>query len=206
MLKTGKLVVVDGIDGCGKSTVAKYIADTIGGKIITFLGEGPIGKEVRKLVLTKETNLPNEVTAGLIGAATTESFYVYILPALQAGINVVLDRYLCSSYVYQVYSCYDVGYYPEFRRISTRMLSLAPPDLSIWLDVSLKVSKERLSDRSDLNHYDTAGDTFKKTLIAGYKEAHHTGLLPSSAVINADKPLIDVFTTVDDLLNIYDIL
>jgi dTMP kinase len=198
--KLGKFIAVDGIDGSGKTTICNYIADAIDGRVMTAFGEGPIGKEVRKVILTKDQKLPNSVSSSLIFAAVVESFHLYVMPALRNGENIILDRFMGSTYSYQVHSHPKDNLYNEYWRIYTEMLKLATPDIYIYMDVSIVNSNKRLSNRSDLNYLDTVSNGVKEKLIEGFRYFSRNLILPNSVIVDANEDLIDVCMSIDMVL------
>ena len=101
----GKLIVVEGIDGSGKSTQAELLAGWLREQGRTVLetrepGGTPVGEVLRNLVLHGDEVSP-WAEAALFAAARAEHVESAIRPALERGEDVVCDRYLDSSVAYQ---------------------------------------------------------------------------------------------------------
>lgn len=100
----GRLVTLEGIDGSGKSTQARLLAEAFGGEtVLTREPGGSSGAEaIRGLLLTGEADRWSPVTEALLfTAARRDHLERVIEPALAAGRTVVCDRYVDSTRVYQ---------------------------------------------------------------------------------------------------------
>jgi dTMP kinase len=97
-------VTFEGLDGSGKTTQAERLAETLraeGREVVATREPGgtPLGEEVRKLLLGVEMSPWAEAT--LFAAARAELAERVIAPALDAGRDVICDRYIDSSLAYQ---------------------------------------------------------------------------------------------------------
>ena len=95
----------EGVDGCGKSTQAELLAETLlaDGRTVVLTrepGGTPLGEEIRELLLHGEDVSP-WAEAALFAAARAELVARVVRPALERGAAVVCDRYLDSSLAYQ---------------------------------------------------------------------------------------------------------
>jgi len=98
-------VSFEGIDGCGKTTQAQLLAETLQGEgrdvvLTREPGGTPLGEEVRRLVLHGDHVAP-WAEAALYAAARAQHVDKVIRPALARGATVVCDRYVDSSVAYQ---------------------------------------------------------------------------------------------------------
>jgi dTMP kinase len=98
-------VTFEGVDGSGKSTQARLLAEWLeaaGHRVLLTREPGgtPVGEAVRKLVLDGD-EMTDWTEAALFAAARAEHVARAIRPALEAGSHVVCDRYLDSSVAYQ---------------------------------------------------------------------------------------------------------
>ncbi len=99
---TGRLVALEGIDGCGKTTQARLLAEAVGVEPTAEPGATPVGGALRRVLL--DPALPELVPrteALLMAADRAEHVARVIAPALQAGAWVVTDRYSGSTLAYQ---------------------------------------------------------------------------------------------------------
>lgn len=107
--QVGKLIVFEGCDGSGKSTQAKLLFDALEaakpGSVLTFREPGgtKLGEAVRGIFLdnTMKGKISPLSELMLITASRAQLLTEFIRPALAAGKDVVLDRYVFSTYVYQ---------------------------------------------------------------------------------------------------------
>ncbi len=98
-------VSFEGIDGCGKTTQAQLLAESLRGEgrdvvLTREPGGTPLGEQVRRLVLHGDHVAP-WAEAALYAAARAQHVDEVIRPALARGATVVCDRYLDSSVAYQ---------------------------------------------------------------------------------------------------------
>ena len=102
------LIVLEGPEGAGKSTQIKLLAEALtkaGRKVVALREPGgtPLGEEVRRLVLHEtESDVVARAESLLFMAARAQLVEKHILPALQAGHTVLLDRFFLSTYAYQI--------------------------------------------------------------------------------------------------------
>ena len=152
-LLKGKFIVLDGPDGCGKSTQSKMLskwAQDNGVETVSFRDPGTtvIGEKIRDILLDpvhKEMNTRCELL--LYMAARAQLYSESIAPALKEGKCVILDRWLSSTCAYQGYA----GGFGIQRVIKLAIDSLerAWPDMTIILDIDLEAAKPRLSANLD---------------------------------------------------------
>lgn len=103
----GKLIVIDGVEGSGKSTQAKLLTDYLNSTGYNAIqvdepGTTEISKEIRQVLLHKK-NIKMSMRAELMlfMAARAQLVEEVIRPALQRGQTVVADRYVSSTLAYQ---------------------------------------------------------------------------------------------------------
>jgi dTMP kinase len=162
-------VTFEGVDGSGKSTQARLLADWLRGEGRTVLlarepGKTPLGESVRELVLHGDEMAP-WAEAALFAAARAELVAREIRPALERGDDVVLDRYLDSSVAYQ-------GAGRRLGEDGVRQLSLTVtggllPDRTFLLALDPDAARARASSRPD--RIEREDDSFAARVADGYR-------------------------------------
>jgi dTMP kinase len=140
----GRLVALEGIDGCGKSTQARALATELGARLTHEPGATPVGARLRELLLAPGGSALSERTEALLMAADrAEHVARVIAPALDAGEWVVTDRFSASTIAYQGYGRgLDVA---VLRGLVAWAAAGVVPDLSILVDVPVEVAAARLA-------------------------------------------------------------
>jgi dTMP kinase len=145
---SGLFISFEGIDGVGKSTqidlLTKHL-DELGRKSIRTLEPGgtDLGVEIRHLLLHRKGEVAPRAEALLYAADRAHHVATKVRPALAAGTDVIIDRYLDSSVAYQ-------GAGRELDAVEVRNLSLFAvqgllPNLTILLDLDAAASLARRS-------------------------------------------------------------
>ena len=144
---------LDGLDGTGKSTQCRLLAEWLRGQgyqvlVCTDPGGTETGKILRTLLLEQKNaiNLPCE--ALLFMASRAQLVGEIIRPALAKGTLVICDRFLLANVVYQGHAG---GLDPELLwRIGMMATHGLEPELTLVLDLPPEVAGTRLSDRGRL--------------------------------------------------------
>jgi dTMP kinase len=141
----GSLIVLEGIDGTGKSTQSKLLAAALreqGHRVVLSREptDGPFGRRLRESATTGRLSPEEELQ--LFHQDRREHVETLIEPALQGGEIVILDRYYFSTMAYQGVRGFDPQ---EIRRVSEEFAP--PPDLLLLLDLSLDTALARIGVR-----------------------------------------------------------
>lgn len=141
----GKFIVVEGIDGCGKTIHSKNLCKDLRKKGYCTIWtcepmHGKIGKLIREYYITK-VNIPT-VDLYLFLADRAEHVSTVILPALEKGTNVVSDRYKYSHIAYQGTSGIDP------LQIKKMNEAFPVPDLTLIIDCLPEECFRRIFKRS----------------------------------------------------------
>jgi len=144
--RRGLLIVLEGIDGSGKTTQARALLRRLRGRGFKarFFREptrGRWGREIKRLAARADSLTPEEELA-LFVKDRRENVEKNLRPALRAGRIVVLDRYYFSTMAYQGAKGIDVG---RIRRMN-EAFALAP-DLVLVLDVDARAGLARIRGR-----------------------------------------------------------
>jgi len=174
----GKFIVLEGIDGCGKTTqineLYKWLPNSgLINKNRTLIktrepGGSILGREIRDMILSdSKLNSPSILTELLLYSADrAEHISKVILPALQNGSWIISDRFSGSTLAYQ-------GYGREInidiiKKLENIVCQDIKPDLTIFLEISPEESilrrKNKIADRIE-----SEGLEFLKKVNHGFK-------------------------------------
>ncbi|KAA8672324.1 MULTISPECIES: dTMP kinase [Vibrio] len=138
-------IVIEGLDGSGKSTVSKHLAEKLNAKLLTTPGAG--FKEVRKQLDTVFEH--NTKARQLFYMATVLNVASEAQRLIDSGQNVVVDRYWLST---QVYHCWmSNGQHYKLHEIESELLR---PDLTVYLDLPMDERNERINARNNCTFED----------------------------------------------------
>lgn len=146
-LPSGLFIVIEGIDGTGKSTQARRLGEWFEaqGREVVLSREptdGPWGRKLRESASTGRLSPEDELQYFLNDRR--QHVEETIAPALAAGKVVILDRYYFSTMAYQGSRGFDPA---EIRR---RNEAFAPvPDLLLILDLDVATAHQRIGHRGD---------------------------------------------------------
>jgi len=198
---TGKFIVLDGPDGCGKSTQTKLLTQWLeqhGVETETFRDPGTtaIGEKIRQILLNPEHIAMSTRTELLLYmAARAQLWQEKIAPALNKNKCVILDRWLSSTCAYQ-------GYAGSFGiekviNIAQDCLERCWPDLTIILDVDLATATTRL--KSQLDRMEQKGDSYHQKVREGFLQL--AGKQKNFAVVDASKDIETVHRKIVELIS-----
>lgn len=147
-----RFIVLDGPDGCGKSTQAAMLAKHLkkqGVKTSMFRDPGStaVGEKIRKILLDPKNHISDRTELLLYMASRAQLWQECIAPALKKKNCVVLDRWLSSTCAYQGFAG-GIGI-KKVIDIAEHSLQRCWPDLTIILDVDLKTAKKRMNREFD---------------------------------------------------------
>jgi dTMP kinase len=152
MKKKTVFITFEGIEGCGKTTQATLLGETLRSHNIPIYvtrepGGTRIGDQIRKILLHSEnTDLTPLAELLLYEASRAQHVQEVILPNLQNGIHVLCDRYGDASIAYQgAGRALTVSLVKEANRMATRGLQ---PDLTILIDISPETGLSRARTRN----------------------------------------------------------
>lgn len=165
-MKRGKFIVIDGPDGCGKSSQVKLLSRylrKVGYSILVVRDPGStsISEGIRKILLDPYYNKMTPLTELFLYFASRAQLVDEILkPALKENKVVVSDRFLSSTIVYQGYAG-KIGE-DNVKEIWRMMTGGFLPDMTIILDVSPEEGFERIK-----NSRSSVSNSLKSSFIKG---------------------------------------
>ena len=171
----GKFIVIEGLEGAGKSTAVSYVLDWLRSHGAAQLettrepGGTPLAEKMRSIV--KEVHdepLTIQAELLLMYAARVQLVENRIKPALAKGAWVVGDRHDLSS---QAYQGGGRGIAPELiQQIKQAVLGDFAPDLTLYLDIDPAVGLQRARERGELDRIEQEALAFFQRTRARYLE------------------------------------
>ncbi|NLE06274.1 MAG: dTMP kinase [Crenarchaeota archaeon] len=154
MKKKGIFIVIEGLDGSGKTTQAKILARKLRKNYDTFFtvepSDGRIGSFIRKQILYDKTRPPVSIEALLFAADRIDHIINQVQPALNDGKIVISDRYIYSSLAYQGSAGLHLDWIETINQFALK------PDLALFIDVSPEIVLDRLKrKKSNMEKTDT---------------------------------------------------
>jgi dTMP kinase len=203
---SGKFITLEGIEGSGKSTSLETIQSFLESRDIQYIttkepGGGSIGKELRSLLLNKESKISSEVELLLMMADRKNHLDNIVLPNLEKGTWVISDRYLDSTYAYQ-----GGGRGIDISKIDNlvNLLNLPLPHLTILFDLSPDIALERAKNRSELDRFEQEPLEFHGRIRDEYlrlSELHQERIKIVDSSLNFDQVESQVTETLSNFLD-----
>lgn len=172
MSTRGIFIVLEGIEGSGKSTQAALLAEWLQHAAVPHLitrepGGTALGEEIRGLLL-HGGDVPAIAELLLMLAARATLLEARVRPALAAGQVVIADRYSLSTLAYQGYGRQlDLQEVRNAIRFATGALV---PDLTLVLEVPQRVGVERrAASRPGEDRIESAGAAFHERVAEAYR-------------------------------------
>ena len=172
MKKTGIFITFEGIDGSGKSTQVKYLANrlmTLGREVVlTREPGGSTGaEEIRSLVLEgAPERWSAETEILLFTAARRDHMEKLILPALEDGKIVICDRFADSTRMYQGLTRGDLRATVDSL---TDLMIKQQPDLTILIDMDPELGHQRAKARNTKEErFEDFGVDLQRRMRAGF--------------------------------------
>ena len=148
MVKKGIFIVIEGLDGSGKTTQADILSKKLSEnhKVLCTAepSQGKIGSFIRNGCLYEEKRLPKEAEALLFAADRIEHMQNEIAPALAEDKIVICDRYIYSSLAYQGSTGLSLDWIKTINALALQS------DVSIFIDVSPEQVLERLQRKKSV--------------------------------------------------------
>lgn len=171
------LIVLEGIDGCGKTTQIDLLKSEFPEAL--FLrepGGTTCGEQLRAILLNPENNLASKTELLIFLAARAQIFAEKIKPALRDKKIVILDRFVYSTIAYQIVGL-DMPKKGLWIDILRLIIEDCEPDFLFWLDLPLQEaiarragqSNDKIEERS-VNYFERVFDTYQEQMqLTGIK-------------------------------------
>ena len=160
-----RFIAFEGGEGSGKSTQAALLARRLGAVLTQEPGGTEVGARLRAIVLEPSLVMDPRAEALVMLADRAQHVAEVIRPALDAGRDVVTDRFSGSTLAYQGYARgLPVD---ELARLSDWATGGLEPDVVVLLDVPTEVAAVRM--KRDPDRMEAAGDDFHRRVAEGYR-------------------------------------
>ena len=169
----GRLIVFEGVEGAGKTTQIKLLAERLATAGITARGVRepggtPVGDDIREILLHPEKDITAATEALLFMASRAELVERELGPALAEGVVILVDRFFLSTYAYQVAG----RGLPEAEIRAANRLATGGlvPDLTLLLDVSAAQGLGRADARGKRDRIEKSGDEFHQRVNDAFRQ------------------------------------
>lgn len=168
----GRFIALEGGEGAGKSTQARFLRDwlTARGREVVLTrepGGSPLAEAIRGVVLSSwDEGVSAETEALLMFAARAAHLAATIKPALVRGADVICDRFVDASWAYQ-----GAGRgIPAIRlaELEAFVLNGLVPDLTLVFDLSPELGLARARARGDINRFEGETMAFQQRVRQAY--------------------------------------
>jgi dTMP kinase len=172
-MSRGKLVVLEGTEGAGKTTQIRLLAERLSAVGIQCVavrepGGTPVGDAIREILLHPEQEITASTEALLFMASRAELITREILPALVEGAVVLVDRFFLSTYAYQIVGR---GLPEEEIRAANRLATSGlVPDITLLIDVPATEGLNRADARGARDRMEKADDEFHQRVANAFRQ------------------------------------
>lgn len=184
-------VVIEGIDGCGKSSVTRIVAKKLGRRAV--LTREPTDSWIGQAVRKGEDRKVSPYTDALLFMADRSIHTLDIIDLIKKGKLVVCDRYYHSTVAYQAAFLKSTFHGDAFKWLLDANLKLSiHPDLTVLLDIPPELGLERIRGRRALSRFEKLD--FLKEVHKNYLKLARQDR--SIVRIDATRPLAEVVADV----------
>lgn len=187
---SGKLIVFEGVEGCGKTTQLgrlrdwltesgwwQYLRDLIQVDPVMVTrepGGTNLGLELRRLLLErgKETTIQERAELLLYAADRAQHVEELLKPNLQRGVVILCDRFTDSTIAYQGYGRgINLSLISQLNQMATAGLE---SDLTFWLDIDVEIGLARKRKQGEITLMEEADLAFHRRVQQGFTELAKT--------------------------------
>lgn len=199
----GMFIVLEGTDGCGKSTqirkLKSYLMEQgIYIKLVREPGGTDIGEEVRRILLDKNNKEMTPTAEMYLYAASRAQLVGQVIePAIKRGKFIICDRFLYSSLVYQGVARglgVDKVWEANKEAIGDMM-----PDIAIFLDLPIEKAMKRVKNGNE-DRIEQEGINFHKKVYNSYIELCNDKKY-NLIKVDADRDIEVIFEEIKSIVN-----
>lgn len=200
----GKFISIEGIEGVGKSTNVKFIAQCVqnqGHQVVLTREPGgtPIAEEIRKILLTEyDERTLSKTELLLLYAGRLQHVEHVIKPALHQGKWVVCDRFIDATFAYQG-GGREIAI-DKIESINKWTLDDFFPDCIIILDAPVEIALARIKTSRQLDRFEKEQIGFFEKIRAQYLARAASDPYHRYHVVDASKPLVEVQQNLKNLV------
>lgn len=199
----GKLIFLFGIDGSGKSTILKMLENS-GLRNTVYMSclanavfENELYQAEDRLHFSRKDIFTHEFKHVLHIGSVIYNMFDIVLPILDKGKNVILDRYVICIKLFA-----DLFLRPSYNCLSRALDCLPSPDLGIYFDTNIEIAMQRILERSNLTGIPPHYSESKQSLIM--KKAGYETMIPDQNYtvlrIDANQCIENVYSSVLKIL------
>jgi len=203
----GRLITIEGLDGAGKSTLALGLNAALGERgvrvgLLREPGGVELSERIRALVMDPALNVDARAEALLYAAARAQLVRERLGPMLQAGVTVLLDRFVDSSLAYQG-AGRELGI-EEIRAINRFATDAVAPDRTLLLRIDPAAGRARQRARAgEPDRLEREDEAFFARIAGAYDElaaAEPGRVRVLDATLPPARVLADALGAIEDLL------
>ena len=185
---TGRLFILEGIDGCGKTTQLRAITQALIDEGITFKVQSMLPEgSIRQIVLFDPSLSPMQRL--LLYKVAAETARLQVLRAMEQVEVVLIDR---GPDTFVAYQGWGDGLLSEVQALNQLFPAFPKADLVFFLDVSVETSQARVRQaREELDVFEKRSTAFFENVRAGFidqLDKHY----PLGVRVDAEQPLTEV--------------
>ena len=171
-MRTGIFIAFEGGENCGKSTVSKFLVEKLNEMDFPTIWtrepggtKCPVSEKIREIIIDPKNKICDKTEALLFAASRAQHIKKLILPCLKEGTNIVSDRFVLSSYVYQ-----GIGRklgIPIVKIINDIACKGLEPDITFILDLDVKKGEKR-TPKKKKDRIEQIKGSFHEDIRKGY--------------------------------------
>ncbi len=169
MINKGLFVTFEGIDGCGKTTQMKLLAEYLtnhGYEVVITREPGAkgLGEKIRDILLHYDGEVSSKAESFLFLADRAQHIDKLVNPSVKEGKIVLCDRHTDSTIAYQGYGRgVDIE---QLNVLNSLAVGNRVPDLTFVFDIDVETSMSRVG--SEMDRMEASGKEFFNKVRQGY--------------------------------------
>lgn len=206
-MNKGIFITFEGIEGSGKTTQGKLLAEKLKKEGLKVLytyepGDTEAGKHIRKILLNSEIKINPLCELLLYFADRVQHIEEKIKPCIESGFIVICDRFTDSTLVYQGYArgiSIDL-----IKKLNKIVLDEFMPDLTVLLDCPANIGLKRNQKINKKDRFEMENLSFHEKVRQGYlklAEAYKKRFFVLDATESIDKIAEDIYRKVKSILS-----